>query len=69
MNIRYLTVNRMKFKIERYKSNILGEFEYYVLKSDPHPNYLFVQYKFVFKCNLSTLKDNLIKYSLGELLI
>ena len=67
MNIRYITVNRKRFKIERYKNDSSDDYIYHVLKYDPHP--YFDPYTYIFKCNLSTLKENLIRYTLEQTLL
>ena len=69
MDIRNITVNKIKFKIVRYKHDIFDGYIYAVSKYDPSLSHLFDQYKCVFKCNLSTLKENLIRYTLEQTLL
>jgi hypothetical protein len=60
MNIRYLTVNNRRFKIERYL-NHSGKYTYAVYKYfNDHPR--FESYKWICNCSLDTLMETLRNY-------
>lgn len=61
MNIRYLTVNNRRFKIERYRSVLSDEFIYSVYRyTHDHPK--FDPYKWICQCSLNTLIETLRNY-------
>jgi hypothetical protein len=62
MNIRYLTVNNRRFKIERYRSVLSDEFIYSVYKFERYPNINFDPYKWICQCSLNTLIETLRNY-------